>query len=98
MPPSTRGDVISEYVDGGSFSRNKLIASRESLFGGADGSPGSFPDKLPKSGLTATELKQLSNDDVNKIVSATGYSQSKAQLKLNQFKCVKDVILDYVKA
>ncbi|TIA89947.1 hypothetical protein E3P99_01849 [Wallemia hederae] len=97
MAPSTRGDVISEYVDGGSFSRNKLIKSRETLFGGDDGSSGAIPEQFPKSGLSAAQLKQLNKDDVTAIVEATTYSEQQAQFKLHDLKTVKSVILDYVK-
>ena len=73
-----------------------MIKSRETLFGGEDGTTGALPEQFPKSGLSAAQLKQLNKDDVSSIVEATTYSEQQAQLKLHDLKTVKSVILDYV--
>ncbi|TIC26300.1 hypothetical protein E3Q12_00332 [Wallemia mellicola] len=97
MSANAKGDVISEYVDGGSFSRNKLVNSREHLFGSLDETkPGILPEKFPKPTLSAAELKALNKEDTKTIIDATGYSESTAQSKLNQFKSTKAVISDFI--
>ena len=73
-----------------SFSKNRLLNSRESLFNEANPV---LPNKINTSNKQADKVNE---DDLKFLINELGFSKAQSQSLLNDKACLKLIIQDYL--